>query len=208
MSSKITSRIYKVGIIDLLRAYNKYVIEGDPTKCWDWLGSKSDAGYGTYGFSVGTVKASHISYTINIGRIPDGLQVNHKCNNRLCVNPNHLYAGTQAENVRDITDSNRWNPFRLITIEDEIAIIDMRLRGVSIPMIADKFGYDVKTVGSLLYRRQIYVNNYVSEDIIKQISLLRQAGYSFKDISVKVGRSLGSVKACYYRRGTQNSNSN
>ena len=69
--------------------------------CWLWSGARSKSGYGNFN-AGGIFVGSHVwSYALANGQVPDGLQVNHKCGIRNCVNPNHLYAGTQKENIGD-----------------------------------------------------------------------------------------------------------
>ena len=69
--------------------------------CWVWIGAMHHGGYGIIRDKKLVRTAHRVSYEIYIGRIPIGMDVLHKCNNKRCVNPNHLYAGTQADNVKD-----------------------------------------------------------------------------------------------------------
>lgn len=64
--------------------------------CWLWLGGKTKAGYGTYKKTT----AHRFSYQINNGIIPEGLEIDHLCNKRDCVNPKHLEAVTHSENQK------------------------------------------------------------------------------------------------------------
>ena len=68
--------------------------------CWNWVAG-TDKGYGVFDLKGKKVGAHRASWIINIGQIPEGKQVNHKCRNLICVNPDHLYIGTQKDNVRD-----------------------------------------------------------------------------------------------------------
>ena len=69
--------------------------------CWNWIGSIAKNGYGTYPTAKkywGTHWAHRIAYILNKGDIPVGMEVMHECNNKLCVNPNHLTIGTHQQN--------------------------------------------------------------------------------------------------------------
>ena len=76
--------------------------------CWEWQKSKTN-GYGRLVKGGKNIPAHAYSYIAFIGEIPTGMQINHKCNNRSCVNPKHIYAGTQKQNVKDMDDSGRRN---------------------------------------------------------------------------------------------------
>lgn len=83
-----------------------------PDKCWEWTGVRNHRGYGKIHFGRQNTYAHRASYVVHKGRIPDGLCVLHSCDNPPCVNPNHLIAGTQLENIRDCIIKKRKNPPR------------------------------------------------------------------------------------------------
>lgn len=73
--------------------------------CWEWTGTRNKGGKGgTHGrmFLDGRMVLAHrLSWELHVGPIPEGMCVLHKCANPPCVNPRHLYVGTQADNARD-----------------------------------------------------------------------------------------------------------
>ncbi len=73
--------------------------------CWEWQSGARGGGYGGFKIDGRAWLAHRVSWIINYGNIPEGLNILHKCNNKNCVNPNHLYVGTQKENVRDAIDA-------------------------------------------------------------------------------------------------------
>ncbi len=75
--------------------------------CWIWNGSRNWDGYGMLSF-MGKAMGSHrASWIIHNGEIPSGKSVLHRCDNPPCVNPSHLFLGTQGDNVRDCARKGR-----------------------------------------------------------------------------------------------------
>lgn len=78
------------------------------SECWIWLGGKTHDNYGKFWLNR-TMKAHKVSYLLFAGEISDGLCVLHSCDNPVCVNPNHLWLGTQLDNLKDRDKKGRNN---------------------------------------------------------------------------------------------------
>lgn len=93
-----------------VRAFIKKRVQINPdTECWEWQRQKR-SGYGIVDFNTRARRftnessAHRVSYTVFVGSIPDGQVIRHRCNNRLCSNPEHLKPGSQRENCLDKTE--------------------------------------------------------------------------------------------------------
>lgn len=75
--------------------------------CWEWLESTNGGGYGTCRVDGVKDNAHRHAYRIGNGPIPDGMLVCHKCDNRICCNPAHLFLGTYQDNVDDMWAKGR-----------------------------------------------------------------------------------------------------
>lgn len=76
--------------------------------CWEWTGATVEFGYGVLSQANGKHWLAHrLSWVIHFGDIPNGLQVCHKCDNPACIRPDHLFLGTQKDNVQDALKKGR-----------------------------------------------------------------------------------------------------
>ena len=71
------------------------------TDCWEWTRGKNSDGYGRCYEKRGASLTHILSYLTFIGPIPDGMGICHTCDNPGCINPKHLAAGTQQDNIKD-----------------------------------------------------------------------------------------------------------
>ena len=126
--------------------------------CWIWKGYITKGGYGTLTVNSITTFAHRFSWELHSGLIPFGFYILHNCDNPSCVNPNHLYLGTQADNLADMVQRNRtgWGKIRPgITYENSKLFLyqreqikDRLRKGENVLSLATEFG----VTSSLIYR--------------------------------------------------------
>lgn len=75
--------------------------------CWNWVAAKNNCGYGLTHFDGKRISAHRLSFQLANGVIPGGMQVLHRCDNRACVNPEHLFLGSNRDNMLDMLAKGR-----------------------------------------------------------------------------------------------------
>lgn len=89
--------------------FNSGYLVDSSTDCWIWQKGKTSSGYGVIYIDKSQFTVHRFSYLIHKGKISEGNVIRHKCDNKLCCNPEHLLSGTQLDNIRDMWDRDRQN---------------------------------------------------------------------------------------------------
>lgn len=132
--------------------FESYFIVGSKTKCWNWTGRLTGWGYGHLWYKRKSHIASRVAYELHYKEKPGKKLVCHTCDNPICVNPHHLFLGTEQDNRRDMYAKGRggniYTPQKLN--EPNVQKIHQYLAtGMTTIMIADKFNISPNHVSSI-----------------------------------------------------------
>jgi len=130
-------------------------------ECWPWLAYRNEWGYGTIGTpaAIGVELAHRVSWQLHKGPIPDGMLVLHRCDNPPCVNPAHLFLGTDADNSHDRDAKGRLQPLRgerhgcSRLTEDDVRNIRVLRGEVDRKILALYFGVTPSMISAIQLRR-------------------------------------------------------
>lgn len=139
---------------DIKQRIIKFVTIDPETHCWNWFGCVQSNGYARVTYKRKTMGAHRLSYIAFNGDILDGLHVCHRCDNRKCVNPVHLFLGTRNENIQDAKSKGRMAsgerlPITKIYGENLIEVMRLINTGLSYKKIGDKFNVCQHTIGCI-----------------------------------------------------------
>lgn len=91
----------------LAQRFWERVDQRSAAECWAWTGARYNTGYGQLWSGTRSVGAHRVSWELHYGKVPAGHGVFHRCDNRPCVNPSHLFVGPQLANMRDKVSKDR-----------------------------------------------------------------------------------------------------
>ena len=138
---------------DLIRFNSKFQ---KTDTCWNWTAGCFKDGYGGFCLDGSNKRAHRISFEHFKGPIPEGMVICHNCDNRKCVNPDHLFIGTVADNAADMAKKGRStigvkNPMAKMTPE---LVIELRNRyfkgGFTYLDLANEYGFAKSTIHSVV----------------------------------------------------------
>lgn len=144
--------------------------------CWEWTGRRGRGGYGRYEIKDRLYVAHRVAWAVRNGPIPPGLFVCHRCDNPPCVNPDHLFLGTPADNIQDAYRKGRIKPLHCpperkargsriagskLSERDVLAIRARRRAGASLRELGREFGVCDATI-SVVSRGLVW--RHIKED--------------------------------------------
>jgi len=117
--------------------------------CHEWISTFHRDGYGKFYFRSKQEQAHRVAYKLFVSEIPSKLWVLHKCDNRKCVNPNHLFLGDCILNVRDMDKKRRRGTRCTLTKEQADGVLNLLNEGYSQQTIANCLGIHQTTVSRI-----------------------------------------------------------
>lgn len=148
---------------DEARFWSRVQKLSEPDSCWIWIGAEDKNGYGKFKISSGGkdiyIRAHRYSWKLYTGRRPpDSLLICHKCDHPRCVNPHHLFLGTNQDNVDDRQAKGRGakgetNGFAKLTEEQVLKMRQLYSQGEKVINISDKFNSGISTIRDIIFGR-------------------------------------------------------
>lgn len=141
-----------------LRERFEAALEKTPGGCWEWKKYRNERGYGVMGVGGTTRLAHRVMWELTHGPIPEGMLVCHSCDNPACCNPEHLWLGSNSQNVADMRAKGRARALKgtknanAKLTADEVRAIRQRYAagGISQQALADEYGLSQPAVGRVV----------------------------------------------------------
>lgn len=133
--------------------------------CWEWQGTRNALNYGHFRIRHKTAKAHRVAWMICNGDIPKGLFICHACDNPPCVNPAHLWIGTELENIKDRDTKKRvahGEKHYNCKLSDADILTIFNAKGTQ-KAIAEKFGIDQSWVSDIKNKKTARVELAIAE---------------------------------------------
>lgn len=162
--------------------------------CMEWIGAINKNGYGYAGvFRIYDTVPRHV-YRLIHGNIPSGMYVCHHCDNRKCINPDHLFLGTPQDNIDDCIKKGRNAkgfdlPQTVFSRDLKDKVIDLVKKGMGYQEISDIFNVKPGTISRIAICSGIRRHKAQAKDPRRAIKILEmiKSGMKYKDISELMG---------------------
>ena len=130
-----------------------------PLGCWEWQASKHPKGYASFSLDGKVTGAHRASFKLYVGEVQKGMCVCHRCDNPGCVNPSHLYLGTNAENTHDRDNKGRGSygegrPNAKLTEQKVNEIKGKWLAGNTMASIGREYGVSRQTISTIIHLKK------------------------------------------------------
>lgn len=149
LKNRKSSSAILLTVSDMERFWSRVNTNG-PNGCWEWAAYKNKKGYGKMSIFNTWIFAHRLSLYLNGIEIPDGKICCHRCDNPSCVNPEHLFLGTNEKNIEDAYKKGRLGStrkfFPILTPDHVSDIVSLLERGEKIRVIAARFGVKYHTI--------------------------------------------------------------
>jgi hypothetical protein len=164
MSNVLSKQPIDESILSLKKQISFFsrVLENKENGCWEWNGTLTGNGYG-HCMMLDERKAHRVSYRLHCGDITPGMVIMHKCDNRICVNPEHLQQGTHKENMADMKEKGRATRIKKPRLTEE-QVKEIYLSKSSISKLTAEYNMNIRTIERI---RSGKLWSKITKDLVK-----------------------------------------